>query len=156
MQCPVCSSSETKVIDSRSAHDGLAVRRRRECSSCQYRFSTVESVELLDIVVVKEDDHREGYNRKKLRAGIEQSLAKRPYTEEQLLQLIHNIERDIQKNKKKEVSSAIIGDIVMDHLKQFDTVAYIRFASIYRDFDNIDTFQKEIKQLGKKKKRNKL
>lgn len=153
MHCPVCRSKETRVIDSRAGHDGMAVRRRRECTKCAFRFSTLEEVELLDIVVVKDDGKREGYDRRKLRNGIERSLTKRPYTQERLDKLIHNIERDIQKKKKREVTSSDVGDIVMRHLKRFDKVAYIRFASIYLAFEDVTTFEEEIKELGKKRKR---
>ena len=154
MYCPVCRSKETKVVDSRAGHDGMTVRRRRECTKCAFRFSTIEEVELLDIIVVKGDGKREGYDRRKLMGGIVRSLTKRPYTQEHLDKLIHNIERDIQKKKKKEVTSSAIGDIVMRHLKKFDKVAYIRFASIYLAFDDINTFEEEIKLLGKRRKRS--
>lgn len=150
MYCPVCTSKETKVIDSRAGEGGMTVRRRRECIRCHYRFSTLEIVELLDIIVVKNNGVREGYDRRKVRAGIVHSLTKRPYTEEQLDRLIHKIERDIQKKKKREVTSSDIGDIVMRHLKQLDKVAYIRFASIYRAFEDVSTFETELRQLGKK------
>jgi len=157
MYCPVCRSKETKVVDSRTALDGMSVRRRRECSKCQYRFSTVEEMELLDIVVVKNDGKREAYSRKKLETGISRSLTKRPYTNERFVRLIHLIERDIQKKNKREVTSVEVGEIVMKYLKKFDKVAYIRFASIYRAFEDVKTFQKEVKSLqdnGLKKLKN--
>ncbi|HAZ29082.1 MAG TPA: transcriptional regulator NrdR [Candidatus Magasanikbacteria bacterium] len=150
MYCPVCNSKETKVIDSRMAQDGSAVRRRRECLLCGYRFSTVEEVELLDVVVVKRDGRRETYARNKLEQGILHSLTKRPYTQERFDRLIHAIERDIQKKKKREITSAEVGEVVMKHLKRFDKVAYIRFASIYRAFEDVATFQDEIALLQKK------
>lgn len=151
MYCPVCSSKETKVIDSRISNEGMAVRRRRECTKCSFRFSTLEQVELLDIVVVKRDGNRESYSRKKMQEGILQSLAKRSYTQDRFDRMISNIERDVQKQKKREITSAELGDIVMKNLKKFDKIAYIRFASIYRSFEDVDTFQSEINSLQKKK-----
>ncbi|MBT3539440.1 transcriptional repressor NrdR [Candidatus Parcubacteria bacterium] len=153
MQCPVCRSKETKVVDSRVTHDGNMIRRRRECVKCQYRFSTVEEMELLDIVVVKQDGKRENYSRNKLEKGILHSLSKRPYTQDRFDRMVHNIERDIQKKNKREVTSNEVGELVMKHLKKFDKVAYIRFASIYRAFEDVKKFQKEIKSLQPKKKK---
>ncbi|MCX6782305.1 MAG: transcriptional regulator NrdR [Candidatus Magasanikbacteria bacterium] len=149
MRCPVCNNQETSVVDTRSSSDGLTIRRRRECDKCSYRFSTVEEIELLDIVVVKSDGHRESYMREKIERGIKQSLSKRPYTAEKFNRLLHSIERDIQKRKKREISSKDIGEIVMKHLRNFDKVAYIRFASVYRDFRDVKTFEKELKKIGK-------
>ena len=147
MNCPICRHRETKVVDSRLAGDGAAVRRRRECVKCDYRFSTVEETELLDIVVVKSNARREAYSRDKLEKGIKHSLTKRPITEEQFTQLIHAIESDIQKKKQREVTSKDIGEIVMRHLRKFDEVAYIRFASIYRAFTDVKKFQSEVSSL---------
>ncbi len=132
--------------------DGDAIRRRRECEQCGYRFSTIEESELLDIVVVKRDGHREAYVRKKIEAGVTQSLIKRPYTEESFDRLVHAIEKDIQKKRRREITSKEIGEIVMKHLRRFDKVAYIRFASIYRAFEDVDTFRDEIDSLEKRKK----
>ncbi len=150
MYCPVCNSKETKVVDSRVTQDGVAVRRRRECVKCAYRFSTVEEMELLDITVVKRDGRREAYSRSKIVAGIKQSLIKRAYTQEKFDRLVHNVERDIQKKRKREVKSETIGEILMKHLKRFDKVAFIRFASIYRAFADVDTFETEIKSLRRR------
>lgn len=151
MHCPICSSKETKVVDSRVTQDGMIVRRRRECVKCSYRFSTNEETELLDVVVVKNDGRRESYNRGKLKAGIMHSLTKRPYTQESFDKLIHAIERDIQKKKKRELTSVMLGELVMKHLKRFDKVAYIRFASIYRAFEDVQTFDQEIRSLERKR-----
>lgn len=159
MYCPICRSKETRVIDSRLTQDAMAIRRRRECEQCQYRFSTLEEMELLDIVVVKNDGAREMYSRNKLERGIVHSLTKRPYTEEKFARLIHAIERDIQKKpapgggRQREITSKEIGELVMKHLQKFDTVAYIRFASIYRAFEDVSRFQSEIRSLKKTKKR---
>ncbi|MFA7244559.1 MAG: transcriptional regulator NrdR [Candidatus Magasanikbacteria bacterium] len=147
MHCPVCNSQETKVVDSRMTQDGFAVRRRRECVNCQYRFSTVEEMELLDIVVVKNDGKRETYSRNKIEKGIMHSLSKRPFLQEGFDRMIHNIERDIQKRNKREIASKEIGEIVMKHLKKFDKIAYIRFASIYRAFEDVSNFKKEVNSL---------
>ncbi len=149
MHCPICRAIDTKVIDSRLARDGSAIRRRRECEKCNYRFSTVEEVEILDIAVIKRDGAREAYARDKVEKGIIQSLIKRPYTKERFDRLISAIERDIQKKKKREVTSAEVGEIVMKHLRKFDKVAYIRFASIYRAFTDVGKFKSEIKSLEK-------
>jgi transcriptional repressor NrdR len=127
----------------------LAIRRRRECEKCKYRFSTIEEIELLDLIVLKRDGRRESYMRDKIENGIRRSLTKRPYTQENFHRLVHEIERDIQRKKKREVGSAEIGDVIMKHLKTFDKVAYIRFASIYRDFKDVKTFESELKRLNK-------
>ncbi len=147
MRCPICRTEDSKVIDSRVARDGMAIRRRRECEKCNYRFSTLEEVELLDIVVVKRDGSRESYSRDKVEKGILQSLIKRPYTKERFDRLISAIERDIQKKKKREVTSNELGELVMKHLRRFDKVAYIRFASVYRAFQDVGRFKSEIKSL---------
>lgn len=153
MRCPVCNFKSTRVIDSRLAADGGAVRRRRECEKekCGFRFSTTEEVELLDIVVVKRNGRREQYNREKIILGVKRALQKRPYTETDLQSLIHQIERDIQKNRGGEITSADIGDIVTKRLKTFDKVAYIRFASVYKQFEDVETFAKELKKISGKK-----
>ena len=149
MYCPACRAKDTKVVDSRLARDGMAIRRRRECEKCNYRFSTLEEVELLDIVVVKRDGRRESYSRDKVEKGILHSLSKRQYTQEKFDLLISAIERDIQKKKKREITSTELGELVMKHLKKFDKVAYIRFASIYRAFEDVGSFKSEIKSLEK-------
>ncbi len=150
MRCPVCNHSEVSVVDTRSTDDEWSVRRRRECDKCHYRFSTIEEIELLDLIVVKDNGQRESYMRAKIENGVRRSLTKRPYTEERFGRLIHAIERDIQKKKQREIASSEIGEIVMKHLQTFDKVAYIRFASVYRDFKDVKTFEKELKKLVKK------
>lgn len=125
----------------------MVIRRRRECSKCDFRFSTEEEVELLGIRVEKNNSEVEKYDRRKLKTGIERSLTKRPYKKEELDHLIRKIEQDIQKEKKDVVESKVIGKIVMRNLKKFDKVAYIRFASIYREFEDIDKFENEIRLL---------
>lgn len=159
MFCPVCSNKDTKVTDSRVAPDGTVVRRRRECMKCGYRFSTYEEVELLDLMVVKRDGRREPYARDKLEKGMRESLEKRPFTAERFHTLINNIERDVQKKSRRsavsegrpEITSGDMGEIVMRRLKSFDKIAYIRYASVYRQFEDVETFQRELKELEKKK-----
>jgi transcriptional repressor NrdR len=153
MKCPICYYPDTKVINSRSAGDGFSVRRRRECSKCCFRFSTYEEIEILDLVVMKQDNVKESYNREKLAKGLKKALEKRPITEDNFKKLIHLIERDIQKRDKCEIPSSSIGKIVMKHLKRVDKVAYIRFASVYESFKDAQTFQKELNKLLKNKKK---
>jgi transcriptional repressor NrdR len=147
MRCAVCNHKDTKVIDSRISSDGVSVRRRRECEKCEFRFSTLEEIELLDLTVVKRDGRRENYSREKLVRGLEKALEKRPYTDMSFQKLIHKIERDIQKKRRGQLTSAELGDIVMKHMRSFDKVAYIRFASVYRSFDDVRTFEAELKKL---------
>ena len=152
MLCPTCKT-ETKVVDSRVAPDGLSVRRRRECEKCGERFTTIEEMELLDITVVKRDGHREAYDREKIEQGIKLSMRKRPYTNESFRTLISCIEADIQKRRKREITSGEMGEIVMHFLKGFDKIGYIRFASIYRSFTDVSTFARELRNLEKQKKK---
>lgn len=144
MHCPVCNHENTKVLDTRLATDGASVRRRRECESCEHRFSTNEVLELLDLMVVKRDGDRQAYSREKIAAGLKRALEKRSHTEAEFRALLNAIERDIQRLASNEITSMHIGDIVMDRLKAFDQVAYIRFASVYRSFEDVKSFKKEI------------
>jgi len=148
MRCPVCLTADTKVIDSRLAEDGFAIKRRRECQKCAFRFSTYEYTEILNLTVVKRNGVKETYVREKIEAGLKRSLQKRPYTRENFKKLINTIERDIQKRKQDEITSGEIGEIVMKRLKSFDKVAYIRFASVYRSFADISNFEKELRALA--------
>jgi len=152
MRCPACNFSDTKVSDSRVVNEGLAIRRRRKCLKCGFRFSTYEEVEILNLNVKKRSGRIELYSRDKLEAGIKKALEKRPLSQEDFKKIIHNIERDIQVIDKGEISTKQIGEIVMKYLKKIDHVAYLRFASVYRSFDNVETFHQEIDQLLKKKK----
>ena len=151
MNCPVCNHKDTKVVDSRLSGEGFSIRRRRSCQKCDFRFSTSEEMEILDLIVIKRDGHRENYNKDKLMRGLSTSLEKRQYLEEDFRKLINQIERDIQKKAKNEITSKQLGEIVMKNLKSFDQVAYIRYASVYRSFKDARTFQKELNQLLKKK-----
>jgi transcriptional repressor NrdR len=152
MYCAVCNHKDTKVVDSRVSSDGASVRRRRECEKCGFRFSTFEEVELLDLTIVKRDGRRESYDREKLTRGLVRSLQKRPFTDQKFQKLVHKIERDIQKKKRGQLTTEELGEIVMKHLKTFDKVAYIRFASVYRSFEDVETFQDELKKLAPKKR----
>ena len=151
MNCPICNNQDTKVIDSRLSGEGFSIRRRRQCQKCNFRFSSIEEVELLDLVVIKRDGRRESYNRDKLIKGLHTSLEKRPYLEENFHRLVREIERDIQKKANNEITFKDLGEIIMKRLKGFDEVAYIRYASVYRSFKDATTFQKELNRLLKKK-----
>lgn len=148
MHCPYCNYVDTKVADSRVATDGLSIRRRRECTKCGFRFSTVEESEILDLTVIKRDGRREPYSKEKLSTGLKHSLEKLPYTAEQFTGLLQKVERDIQRKRKVELTSREIGEVVMKRLKSFDQVAYIRFASVYRSFQDVQSFSRELKGLG--------
>ena len=155
MHCPVCNHEDTRVVDSRLTGEGEAIRRRRECDACGYRFSTNEEVELLDLTVVKRDGSRQAYSREKLEHGLKKALEKRPVTDAAFRALAHGIERDIQRKKTNELTSADIGEIVMSRLKTFDKVAYIRFASVYRQFEDVDSFTRELEKLMSRSKKRK-
>ncbi len=144
MKCPNCYAQETKVIDSRSVNQGLAVRRRRECNRCRSRFSTYEEVELLNFYVVKKDGKRELYGRGKLERGLRRACEKRPIPEERILKSISRIEQKIRSSRKHEIASRLIGELVMKELKKLDDVAYIRFASVYKSFRDVGEFAKEL------------
>lgn len=151
MNCPICNSKDTRVIDSRLSGEGFSIRRRRDCPKCKFRFSTLEEIEILDLVIIKRDGRRESYNRDKLVRGLRIPLEKRPYLEEDFQKLVREIERDVQKKSRTEISSRELGEIVMKRLKTFDQVAYIRYASVYRSFKDVNTFQKELTTLMNKK-----
>lgn len=152
MKCPSCHNSDTSVMDSRLTDEGLAIRRRRLCDKCDYRFSTVEEVEILNLTVIKRDGQREPYSREKMESGVRKALEKRPITPEAFKRMIGQIERDIQVRGRSEISSHQIGEIVMKRLQRIDQVAYIRFASVYRQFQDVQTFKRELNQLLKKGK----
>ncbi|MBE6737927.1 MAG: transcriptional repressor NrdR [Ruminococcaceae bacterium] len=149
MKCPFCGFEESKVIDSRPADDGERIRRRRECLSCAKRFTTHEVIETVPIVVVKRDKSREVFNRSKLMAGFLRACEKRPISMEQVENMINTIEAKLQSNYDREVTSQHIGELVMELLKDVDKVAYIRFASVYKNFEDADTFMEELDRLRK-------
>ena len=147
MRCPFCSYIESKVIDSRPTEEGQAIRRRRECISCAKRFTTYEKIEEIPIVVVKKDGNREAYNRNKLLNGIIRACEKRPVSIDSMEKIVNDIEKTLFNSLEKEVSSETIGEMVMNHLKDIDDVAYVRFASVYRQFKDINSFMEELKNL---------
>ncbi len=142
------------MVDSRVASDGLSIRRRRECLKCGYRFSTYEEVEILDLSIVKRDGRKENYTRDKLVKGLRRALEKRPITEEKFKRLVSMIERDLQVMRKSEILSDAIGQAVMKQLKKIDQVAYIRFASVYETFKDVQSFKRELNKLVKTGKKN--
>lgn len=151
MKCPYCSSLESKVIDSRPTDDGHVIRRRRECINCNQRFTTYEKIEEIPIIIVKKDGTRESYNRMKVLNGIIRACEKRPVSMEQMERLIDQIETRMHTSMEKEVQSELIGELVMSGLKDLDEVAYVRFASVYRQFKDINTFINELTKLLQEK-----
>jgi transcriptional repressor NrdR len=147
MHCPFCNFEDTKVIDSRLAGEGRQVRRRRECLSCSERFTTFESPELVLPYVIKRDDRREPFDESKLRNGFLNALQKRPVQREDIERSIEHIAHTLQTMGEREVSSRSIGDLVMEELRRLDEVAYVRFASVYRSFQDVTEFQQEIERL---------
>lgn len=147
MKCPFCNKENTKVIDSRPAEDNNSIRRRRQCDECGKRFTTYEKVETIPLIVIKKDNKREPYDREKIEAGIVRSCHKRPASMNEINELVDEIENNIFNMEEKEVSSSRIGEIVMDRLKEFDSVAYVRFASVYREFKDVGTFMEELKKI---------
>ncbi|MDO8584176.1 MAG: transcriptional regulator NrdR [bacterium] len=151
MHCPICNHADSRVLDTRLSQDGTSIRRRRQCDRCDYRFSTLEEIELLDVTIVKRDGRREAYRREKMERGLKKALEKRSYTESEFRSLVHAIERHIHRHKSSELRSAEVGEVVMEELKRFDKVAYIRFASVYRAFEDVESFGSEIRRLMPKK-----
>lgn len=147
MKCPFCGVQETKVIDSRPADDNSSIRRRRQCEVCGKRFTTYEKVETIPLIVIKKDNNRESYDREKIERGILRSCNKRPISASQINNLLNDIETEIFKCEDREIPSRKIGEIVMDKLKALDPVAYVRFASVYREFKDVNTFMDEIKKI---------
>ena len=149
MKCPFCAYEESRVIDSRPTDEGERIRRRRECLKCQKRFTTYEIIENLPVIVIKKDNSREPFNREKVLGGLMRACEKRPVSIGLLEHLIDDIEANLQNSLDREVTSEKIGELVMDRLKGIDEVAYVRFASVYRQFKDIDTFMSELNKLMK-------
>lgn len=147
MNCPFCSNSETKVIDSRPTDEGNSIRRRRECLECKRRFTTYEKIEEIPLVVVKKDLSRESFNRDKIRNGIIKACEKRPVSLQTIEHIVEELEKELQSCLEKEIESVHIGELVMQYLKDTDEVAYVRFASVYRQFKDINTFMDELKKI---------
>lgn len=146
MICPCCSK-ETKVLDSRLTMEGQGIRRRRKCTECNFRFSTLEEARILDLLIIKRDGRSEPYRREKLQRGLEIALGKRSHTHEAFQGLLRDIELDLQSSRQSEITTEMLGEVVMDNLRKFDKVGYIRFASVYRQFEDMQTFENEIKGL---------
>lgn len=147
MKCPFCAEENTKVIDSRPADDNSSIRRRRKCEKCGKRFTTYEKLETIPLVVIKKDDIREPYDRSKIEKGVFRSCIKRPISVDQINELVDSVESIIFNQNEKEIKSSKIGEILMDKLQDLDQVAYVRFASVYREFKDVNTFVDEIKKL---------
>lgn len=147
MKCPYCNHADTRVIDSRPAEDGTSIRRRRSCDECGKRFTTYEKVETIPLIIIKKDNNREQYNRSKIEAGVLRACYKRPVSAEEIQRTIDAVETEIFKREDKEISSNVIGELVMEKLKDLDAVAYVRFASVYREFKDVNTFMAELKKI---------
>lgn len=146
MRCPFCNQDNTKVVDSRPVDDTNSIRRRRMCDVCGKRFTTYEKVETIPLSVIKKDQNREQYDREKLQAGILRACYKRPIPIEKIEGMIDSIEGDIFNTEEREIPSTRIGEVVMEHMKDLDAVAYVRFASVYREFKDVSTFMDELKK----------
>ncbi|MCM1126266.1 MAG: transcriptional regulator NrdR [Lachnospiraceae bacterium] len=147
MKCPFCGHENTRVIDSRPAEDNNSIRRRRVCDECDKRFTTYEKVETIPLIVIKKDDNRETYDRSKIEAGVLRACHKRPISANQIKQLVDEVETEIFSGEEKEIQSRVIGELVMNKLKDLEAVAYVRFASVYREFKDINTFMDELKKV---------
>lgn len=152
MRCPFCSAADTKVIDSRLVAEGAQVRRRRECLSCSERFTSYETSELLMPKVIKQNGNRQPFDEDKLRSGITRALEKRPVSVEKIEAVVSQIKQALQATGEREIKSLVIGEQVMSHLRQLDHVAFVRFASVYRDFQDLNEFREEIDRLSKEPK----
>lgn len=149
MKCPFCNQENTRVIDSRPVPDNNSIRRRRQCDECGKRFTTYEKIETIPLTVIKKDQSREQYERRKIQDGITRACYKRPVSVEKSESIMDEIETEVFNREEKEVPSSLIGEIVMDKLKDLDAVAYVRFASVYREFKDVDTFMDELKKIMK-------
>jgi transcriptional repressor NrdR len=151
MKCPFCNAADTKVIDSRPADDNSSIRRRRQCEVCGKRFTTYEKLETMPLMVIKKDSSREPYDRSKIESGIVRSCHKRPVSAQQISALVDDIENTIFNMEEREIPTSVIGELVMGRLKEIDPVAYVRFASVYREFKDVNTFMDELGKLLKTK-----
>ena len=147
MKCPFCGHENTRVIDSRPAEDNSSIRRRRVCDECDKRFPTSEKVETIPLIVIKKDNNRETYDRSKIEAGVLRACHKRPISANQINRLVDEVETEIFNREEKEIPSQVIGELVMNKLKDLEAVAYVRFASVYREFKDINTFMEELKSV---------
>ena len=149
MKCPFCNQDNTRVVDSRPADDNTAIRRRRMCDACGKRFTTYEKVETIPLIVIKKDQNREQFDRSKIEAGVLRACHKRPVSAEQIHRLVDDVETEVFNLEEREIPSSVIGEIVMDKLKDLEAVAYVRFASVYREFKDVNTFMDDLKKILK-------
>lgn len=147
MKCPFCGHENTRVIDSRPAEENNSIRRRRVCDECDKRFTTYEKVETIPLIIIKKDNNRETYDRSKIEAGVLRACHKRPISAQQISKVVEEVEAQIFSREEKEIESRIIGEMVMNKLKDLEAVAYVRFASVYREFKDINTFMDELKKM---------
>ncbi|MCI8560776.1 MAG: transcriptional repressor NrdR [Dorea sp.] len=147
MKCPYCSNPDTRVVDSRPAEDGTSIRRRRSCDLCGKRFTTYEKVETIPLIIIKKDNTREQYSRMKIENGVIRACYKRPVSADEIERMVDKIETGVFSLEEKEIESNVIGEMVMDGLKDLDEVAYVRFASVYREFKDVNTFMDELKKI---------
>ena len=147
MKCPFCCHENTRVIDSRPAEDNNSIRRRRVCDECEKRFTTYEKIETIPLIVIKKDNNREAYDRSKIEAGILRACHKRPVAASQISQIVDEVETEVFNYEDKEIESRVIGELVMSKLHDLDAVAYVRFASVYREFKDVNTFMDELKKM---------
>ena len=152
MKCPFCNHENTRVIDSRPAEDNNSIRRRRVCDECGKRFTTYEKIETIPLIIIKKDNNREAYDRAKIEAGVLRACHKRPVSAAQITSLVDSVENEIFSMEDKEIPSQVIGELLMNNLKDLDPVAYVRFASVYREFKDVNTFVDELKSILKEKK----
>ena len=147
MKCPFCGHENTRVIDSRPAEDNNSIRRRRACDECDKRFTTYEKVETIPLIIIKKDNNRETYDRSKIEAGVLRACHKRPISASQITHLVDEVETEIFNMEEREISSQVIGELVMNKLKDLEAVAYVRFASVYREFKDVNTFMDELRKV---------
>ena len=147
MKCPFCSHENTRVIDSRPAEDNNSIRRRRVCDECGKRFTTYEKIETIPLIIIKKDNNREAYDRAKIEAGVLRACHKRPVSAQQITTLVDEVENEIFNREEREIPSGTIGELVINKLKDLDAVAYVRFASVYREFKDVNTFMDELKSV---------
>ena len=147
MKCPFCSHENTRVIDSRPAEDNNSIRRRRVCDECGKRFTTYEKIETIPLIIIKKDNNREAFDRAKIEAGVLRACHKRPVSAQQITTLVDEVENEIFNREEREIPSGTIGELVMNKLKDLDAVAYVRFASVYREFKDVNTFMDELKSV---------
>lgn len=154
MKCPFCSHENTRVIDSRPAEDNNSIRRRRVCDECGKRFTTYEKIETIPLIIIKKDNNREAYDRAKIEAGVLRACHKRPVSAQQITTSVDEVENEIFNREEREIPSGTIGELVMNKLKDLDAVAYVRFASVYREFKDVNTFMDELKSVLNDKNHN--